>query len=113
MGLASLQRFIDSRSSRAWEGRVRRGAIEAWLCRYVGRLLELSPEDVDPGAAFADLGLGSAEAVGLVGELELELGHPLPETLLYDYPNISAVCEHLVEQHGTSVSPVHADRNPR
>src|SRR5262249_57103066 len=46
-------------------------------------------------ASFADYGLGSKDAVLLVGELEQWLACRVSPTLLYRYPNIDALASHL------------------
>ena len=66
--------------------------------------MRLDPMRVDRSAPFASFGLDSAAAVGLVGELSEFLGRRLSATLVWDYPNISALAAHLVGAEPTPPS---------
>lgn len=70
-------------------------AIERWLVTRVAQLLALQPDDVDVRQPFAYYGIDSADSIALVGELEEWLGHRLSATLLWDYPTIGSVADHL------------------
>src|SRR5207249_2733002 len=48
-------------------------------------------------------GLGSLQAVGLAGDLQEWLGRPLSPTLVYEYPTIEALAQHLAG--GTDCQP--------
>jgi acyl carrier protein len=69
--------------------------IQAWIVDYVAKLLEVNPADVDVSIPFDRYGLDSAAAVGMTGELEDWLGHEMDPTLLYDYPTIESLVQHL------------------
>lgn len=71
--------------------------IQAWLVSYLAELLEIDPDSVDVKIPFNRYGLDSLAAVGLTGDLEDWLGLELEPTLLYDYPTIEALAEHLAE----------------
>ncbi|MDA0265730.1 MAG: acyl carrier protein [Cyanobacteria bacterium] len=70
-------------------------AIEAWLIAQLAACLNTPAEDIDPEVPFDSYGLDSAEAVGLSGELEDWLQRKVSPTLLYDYPTVAALAEHL------------------
>jgi 8-amino-7-oxononanoate synthase len=70
-------------------------SLKAWLADKLAEVLQTSAEDLDLDRDFADYGLDSVEAVNLSGELENFLGKRLPPTLLWDYPSISSLAEHL------------------
>lgn len=69
--------------------------IETWLVEQLATCLSLDSNDIDPDAPFDSYGLDSAEAVGLSGELEDWLQRRVSPTLLYDYPTIAALANHL------------------
>ncbi|PSR19684.1 phosphopantetheine-binding protein [filamentous cyanobacterium CCP3] len=69
--------------------------IRAWVVDYLSDLLEIDSDDVDVTIPFDRYGLDSSAAVGLTGELEDWLGKEVPPTLLYDYPTIETLVEHL------------------
>eukprot|EP00951_Prasinocladus_malaysianus_P019335 scaffold155977_cov54-Prasinocladus_malaysianus.AAC.1 len=67
--------------------------------------------DVDAGEPLAAAGLDSLAAVELRNVLEEKLGMELPATLLYDYPTVEAVVEHL-KFLMPNVLPGYAARKP-
>ncbi len=69
--------------------------IEDWISDYLANLLEVSPDELDPDVPFDRYGLDSSAAIGLTGELEEWLGLEIEPTLLYDYPTVDTLAEHL------------------
>ncbi len=69
--------------------------IKDWLVSYLGELLEIEPDEVDVTTPFDRYGLDSSAAVGLTGDLEDWLGRELDPTLMYDYPTVEALVQHL------------------
>ncbi len=69
--------------------------IRSWVVNYLSDLLEIDADDVDITIPFDRYGLDSSAAVGLTGELEDWLSKEVPPTLLYDYPTIETLVEHL------------------
>ncbi len=72
--------------------------IQDWIVTYLGELLEVDPDDIDVTIPFDRYGLDSSAAVGLTGDLEDWLGKEIDPTLLYDYPTVEALVQHL-SQH--------------
>jgi acyl carrier protein len=72
--------------------------IQDWMVAYLADLLEIEPEEVDVTVPFDRYGLDSSAAVGLTGDLENWLDTEVDPTLLYDYPTVEALVEHLSAQ---------------
>lgn len=70
-------------------------AIKNWLVAYLAELLEMETEEVDPATPFERYGLDSSAMIVLSGDLQAWLGYKLEPTLLYDYPTIDALAQHL------------------
>jgi myxalamid-type polyketide synthase MxaE and MxaD len=70
-------------------------AIQEWLIERLAELLEIAPDEIDVREPFASYGLGSVHAISLSGELESWLGRRLSPTLVYDFPTIAALTEHI------------------
>ncbi|WP_394843017.1 acyltransferase domain-containing protein [Pendulispora brunnea] len=79
-----------------------RDALQAWIAAWIGEQLRLSTGAVSVHARLRDLGLDSARATQLVGELSAQVGRPLPLTLLWDHPTIAELSAHLTEPKSTS-----------
>jgi acyl transferase domain-containing protein/acyl carrier protein len=69
--------------------------LREWLTARLAEVLALSPAEIDPSEAFSGYGLTSSDVVGVSGDLEEWLGVRLSPTLLYDYPSIEALSQHL------------------
>ena len=64
--------------------------------RYVQKAArELLGEQLDDGDSFAASGLDSLSAVELASSLGRSLGLELPGTLVFDYPSVSAMAQHI------------------
>ncbi|WP_394832458.1 acyltransferase domain-containing protein [Pendulispora rubella] len=74
-----------------------RDALQAWIAAWIGEQLGLSTAAVSVHARLRDLGLDSARATQLVGELSAQVGRPLALTLLWDHPTIAELSTHLTE----------------
>lgn len=72
--------------------------IQAWLVGQVAALTFVEPSKVDVNAPFNSYGLSSRDAVMLSGDLEEWLNRRLSPTLVYEYPTITALAEHLGNQ---------------
>ncbi len=89
--------------------------IQAWLVGQVAALTFAEPSKIDINAPFNSYGLSSWDAVMLSGDLEEWLNCRLSPTLVYEYPTIAALAEHLGNQSnqqpvGKDVANVQAAR---
>ncbi|MET8047826.1 acyl carrier protein [Streptosporangium sp. NPDC005286] len=73
------------------------GEIEEWLIRRVADHVGARAQDIDSRSPLADLGLSSADAVAMSGDLEKRYDVPVQATLLWEHPTIRAIAEHLAE----------------
>ena len=79
------------------------GEIQAWIVSYMAQLLDIDPDEVNVKIPFDQYGLDSSTAVGMTGDLEDWLERKIDPTLLYDYPTIEALAQHLVEEFKVKV----------
>ncbi|MBM4070610.1 MAG: AMP-binding protein [Planctomycetes bacterium] len=80
-------------------------AIQAWLVQQIAQRLNLPLNEVDPQTYFPSFGMDSLTAMMLVGDLEEWLGRALIPTLMYDYPSIVALAEHLAQTPAVAEVP--------
>ncbi|UFP94714.1 acyl carrier protein [Gloeobacter morelensis] len=87
---------------------VSKSAIVGWMKNYIGGFLNVSAQQVDEQTDFERFGLDSAIVVSLVSELEEWLDLELSPALLFEYPTIDSMAEHLYsqKQQATLTQPV-------
>jgi acyl carrier protein len=71
--------------------------IEAMLAEHVADRTGKPADDIDRTRRFDKLGLDSADAVRLVGELEDFVGRPLSASLPYNYPTLEQLARCLAD----------------
>jgi phthiocerol/phenolphthiocerol synthesis type-I polyketide synthase D len=71
-------------------------AIRAWLTDRIG--------EVDPDRPLHETGLSSRDAANLAADLSRFVGRPLPVTLVWRYPTITALAAHLSTVESTPAS---------
>ncbi len=76
-------------------------AIQAWLIARISEQIG-NAQEIDIRQPLAQYGLNSLAAVTISGELQEWLGRPLSPILLYDYPTIEALAQHLALEPGVS-----------
>lgn len=74
-----------------------REQIRDWLVGAVADKLTLTPEQIATDTPFDEYGLDSVAAVSISGALGELLRRDLPGTLLYEYPSIDELSNHLAE----------------
>ena len=72
--------------------------ILTWLVSYLVELWEIEPDEVDVTVPFDRYGLDSSAALSLTGDLQDWLGSELEPMLLYNYPTIEALSQHLAQK---------------
>jgi acyl carrier protein len=74
-----------------------------WIASYLAQLLEIDPDEVNVTIPFDQYGLDSAAAVGMTGDIEDWVERKIDPTLLYDYPTVEALAQHLAEEFKVKV----------
>ncbi|MEU4177519.1 amino acid adenylation domain-containing protein [Streptomyces sp. NPDC026589] len=72
--------------------------LVSWMTDRIARRTGILAADIRPDDRFAELGLSSRVAVGLLGEVQDRLGRDLSPALLWEYPSIEDLCRHLVPE---------------
>lgn len=72
--------------------------IQGWLVKRVADYTERAPHQVDPAIPLAELGLDSASAVTLCGEIEDRWSLDVDPTLVFDYPTIADIAGYLAAE---------------
>lgn len=65
------------------------------ISNRISKIINLPTSKIDVTQPFVSYGIDSAKAVGLVGEIEDYVRKPLAATLLWDYPTIQKLADHL------------------
>lgn len=73
-------------------------AIQKWCVDYVAGLLKVPPSNIDPQLDFDRHGLDSAIAVAMVMDLEDFVGTGISPSVLFEYPNIVSLSNHLADK---------------
>jgi acyl carrier protein len=82
---------------RAMESRDHWQPIYDRLRSALAQLLGIDPQEIDPDEPLISYGLGSVQALTLIGDLEDWTGRELSATLLWDYPTLNAITKYLSE----------------
>lgn len=73
-------------------------ALQTHIQTQLARVLGFSSaEAIDPQENFADLGMDSLMAVEFRNRLEASLNCPIPQTLTFDYPTVTAFANYLIQ----------------
>ena len=75
--------------------------VADWIKGYVARLLGMEPDGVDADIPFERYGLDSTAVVGLSGDLSELLSLKLDTNIVFHYPTVRALAEHVTshKQH--------------
>ena len=80
-------------------------AVQEWMVTKLSNTLGVPARDIDIELPFTSFGLDSINAFNLTGDLAEWLGHSLPPTLLWDYPTVQSLADHLGKKLVFSDSP--------
>jgi len=80
--------------------------LEAELAQQMAKVLRLDPAKLDRMETFTNLGLDSLMSLELRNRIEAALGLKLSATLLFTYPNLAALAEHLMTKIAATAAPV-------
>ncbi|MFT5686036.1 MAG: NADPH:quinone reductase-like Zn-dependent oxidoreductase/3-oxoacyl-(acyl-carrier-protein) synthase/malonyl CoA-acyl carrier protein transacylase, partial [Myxococcota bacterium] len=69
-----------------------------WVAAQAGQVLRIAPDRIDRDQALTDQGIDSLMSLELRNRLEAGLGMSLSATLLWAFPTLQSLSEHLVEQ---------------
>jgi acyl carrier protein len=64
----------------------------------VAKLLGCAESEVDLTREFTEYGISSLDGLALLGDLEDLVGRRLPDSLLWDYPDLERLTRHLQQQ---------------
>ncbi len=90
-----------------------REELRQWLTDYLVRTVGCRPADVDPERSLKDLGMGSAEAVVLSGELSELLSRPVDPVEFWQYPSINALLDFLTGSPSAATNATPGAAEPR
>jgi acyl transferase domain-containing protein/acyl carrier protein len=80
-----------------------RQLIESHLCAELSRVLRLPASRMDKNKRLGAMGLDSLMAVTFVRRLSSGFGIPIPATVAFNYPTISALATHLASRLGIEI----------
>lgn len=71
--------------------------IQAWLILNISAIVEIEPKDIDVAKPLEYYGMDSMQAMHLSGDLAEWLGRQLSPTVVWDYPTIELLANHLAK----------------
>lgn len=83
--------------------------ITAWLLDWIAQELQMPKGEIDPARSLLDYSMSSVTATILVGDVEDWLGLHLSPTLVWDFPTIDAITDHLIQMQAEQKGSVPAE----
>jgi acyl carrier protein len=91
-------------------------AISNWLVDWIARELDMTAAEIETARSLLEYSMSSVTATILVGDLEDWLDLRLAPTLVWDFPSINAMTDHLMEQiaaqSGVTPAGVESEADP-
>lgn len=103
--LGSLLSFVSPSSRTMNQAALTQAELTEWLIQKISDSTGVLAKQIDIDTTFADFGLDSRTAVSISSELERMLGRELPPTLIWDFPTIKEVTQHLCAPVSTGTMP--------
>lgn len=69
--------------------------IEEWIIKHLSTTLGVDKKEIETNKPFVSFGLDSAQAIGMVGEIEQWTEQTLSPTIIWDYPTIESLALYL------------------
>ncbi|HJX85035.1 MAG TPA: acyl carrier protein [Candidatus Angelobacter sp.] len=69
--------------------------IRTWLVTNIANVVNMDPGKIDIHQTFDNYGLDSLQAVSLSGDLETWLSMEISPTVVWDYPTVELLAQHL------------------
>ncbi len=91
------------------QDQISKDEIKTWLTKWIAKNLQMSVDEIQTSKSLLDYSLSSITATMLVGDLEDWLGLTLGPTLVWDYPSIDALMDHLsgeLDKASTAPQPI-------
>ena len=68
------------------------------LSSELAKVLGFQASELDPKTGFFDLGMDSLTAIEFKTRLQDNIGFTLPSTVAFDYPNLEALTDYILEK---------------
>lgn len=72
--------------------------IQKWIAEKLTERMQIPADSISLDKDFAEYGIDSLNAVGLVGEIEQWIGHELPATALWDHTSIRKLADFVLKR---------------
>lgn len=79
--------------------------IRTWLVTNIANVVNMDPGKIDIQQTFDNYGLDSLQAVSLSGDLETWLSMEISPTVVWDYPTVELLAEHLSKTYVSGSKP--------
>ncbi|WP_332959592.1 non-ribosomal peptide synthetase/type I polyketide synthase, partial [Microcoleus sp. AR_TQ3_B6] len=90
-----IDTHVDNRSLLRW--------LRETIVEQIANSLRIEPSRIPLDNSFHSLGIDSLKAIEIMATLGDILGISFSPTLLFEYPTIAELTEHLVQRHGTKL----------
>ena len=90
----------------------RRTRLEQHVIEVLSRVLRLAPDRIESTSPLGSFGMESLNAVEFRNRLESSLGVTLSATLVWNYPTVADLVDHLADKLGLSLTAMAVDAQP-